>query len=118
MSDPAHPDRPDHEDFWKLSRAVIANDDAVENQPTQLSGLDALSARIAEFVDPDSAWYMAKQRIGKFIQGLGRERTLTEDGVDAIARAAWIDGFMAACAAEDIRTIFTVDGQHRERKTR
>jgi hypothetical protein len=107
--DPRFPNRPDHPDFWRLSRAVIANDTAVESAPDPG---EAFRALVAKHVDLRSLSYMAAQRVDRFI---GR---MTQDGPDGprisgdeVALAAWLDGFMAACSADDIATVF--DGQRR-----
>lgn len=99
-ADPAFPGRPSHPDFYRLSRAVIANDRVEEaDNPGE-----AFRDLVAKHVDLDSLAYMAVQRVAIFTQ---RGNTPPED----IAALAWIDGFMAACSADDIATVF--DGQRR-----
>ena len=98
MKDPNFPNRPDHDDFWKLSQAVIDNDAAAEQLGIEYQDI------VGQHVDFDSLFYMARQRC------------LRIDGtLDPAKIAAWMDGFMAAVSAEEIPTVF--DGQRRERKS-
>ena len=55
LTDPLFPDRPQHPDFWKLSKAVNYHDDEAANRE--------IEEIIGEYIDPASLIYMADQRI-------------------------------------------------------
>lgn len=81
--DPAFPERPVHEDFWKLSEAAIENDN--------LGGRDGkgFRKRVEHFVDQESLDYLVWQRAG----------VLTEDPrLRASFAAAMVDGFTLGCS--------------------
>lgn len=82
---PRFPNRPDHPDFWAMSRTVLAHDD----DQTDIGEI------IARYVDPESAVYMAEQRA---------TRCAAEDRLPLwllpTLAAVWIDGFITGVAVE------------------
>lgn len=83
--DPRFPNRPTHEDFDDLSKAVIEND--------MEAGAGRLLERIAEFVDYESLVYMMMQRAGSNAVTIGG----MPSDVPRLA-AAMVDGFILGCA--------------------
>lgn len=101
--DPLYPDRPDHPDFWALSRAVIALDEAAEERNSDSAWIEVL----AKYVNPESLFYVIDQR---WLRLVNDPRTHTAQKAN-VMKAAWIDGFIAAMKFMEERA--TVDGQHR-----
>jgi hypothetical protein len=84
--DPAFPERPDHPDFWALSRIVQQMDHDAE---TNNQG-DVVGSLCPFGVDARSVVYMAKQRV------LRGEKLLSEEGTFyAKAVIMWLDAFTA-----------------------
>jgi len=76
------PGRPDHPDFWLLAQAVMENDAAADSG-TEITDI------VRQYADPDSAIYMARQRLGRTgMQGLPA----------ALGVAIWLDGLTAGMA--------------------
>jgi hypothetical protein len=90
MTDPDFPDRPDHPDFWMLSKAVLDLDDQAETgQP-----VDDIVDR---YVDHDAAYYMAEQRARRAAARMGKGPALPR------YRAIWMDGFTLGMAYQDLK---------------
>lgn len=82
--DPRFPDRPDHPDFWRLSKAVIANDDAADQ------GVPIEKIMTDLGIDPKSVQYMAEQRM---LRALGHNFVSPQAKV--LLMGLWIDAFVA-----------------------
>jgi len=82
MRDSNFPDRPDHDDFWRLSRVLLDMDSRADN------GEDVL-AIASEAMDLKSLVYMARQRALR-----AHEMLAGADGVQKLS-ASWIDAFLA-----------------------
>lgn len=87
--DPEFPERPDHPDFWKLSKIVIENDDATEAHDGFENAVGAAG------IDVGSVVYMARQRAARFCQYMD----LPEEHVGKVI-AAIIDGFITGVRFE------------------
>jgi hypothetical protein len=83
MTDPRFPDRPDHADFWKLSRIILYMDADAETY----DGFERLVDEAG--VDHRSLSYVAMQRA---LRSHGGDIS----DPDAVVRTAavWIDGFI------------------------
>jgi hypothetical protein len=112
--DPAHPDRPQHEDFWKMSE-IVRRTDALADQTEELDFLDMTLAG----VDVGSVQYMARQRVERAVSRIpfptDQEARRAED------YAAYMDGFLlgyqlAKKNAPQIQQLLdeSIDGQHRQ----
>ena len=101
MTTPFNPQsltRPDHPDFWKMSRMAMANDDRMDAAPSPEED-SAERERIfleivASFADPQSVFYMGMQRSMRM---LGVETMV--DLIDAMPevikmQAIWLDAFL------------------------
>jgi hypothetical protein len=77
--DPRYPNRPDHADFERLSKVLIANDD----------GSDELEEIVADVIDVPTVMYAATQRVLR-----------AEAAPSAKSIALWLDGFMAGARYE------------------
>lgn len=78
--------RPDHPDFWTLSRLVIDQDNVAE-------GATPAEDQFGRIVDPESITYMAHQR------ALRARGMLGLPAVDTSAlMAVWLDAFMLGAA--------------------
>lgn len=101
--DPEFPDRPQHPDFWAMSRAVIEKDKEVDGGKSIEQVLDEAS------IDTDSLIYMARQR------SLMMARAIPEATDETIARLAsvWIDAFLTGLAVGDERAEKGTDGNRR-----
>lgn len=107
--DPEFPDRPQHPDFWAMSRAVVSIDKEVDGGKTVEQVLN--EARI----DTDSLVYMARQRALRMAQAF------PNPDAELLARLAsvWIDAFLAGLAVGDERAVTQVlekgsDGNRRQ----
>ena len=60
--DPFFPDRPQHEDFWRLSQTALWLDGRAKEDLEDVT---------ADFVDVESVEYMAEQRADLLLQALG-----------------------------------------------
>ncbi len=85
--DPRFPRRPDHPDFWRLSKLAIAQDARVENAQ---DGVAMLRQMLAEIGDPASIDYTAENRVGLGLQKMG---VAVSDRMEIIMRAVWTDAF-------------------------
>ena len=84
-----HPNRPDHEDFWLMSRLVIDNDYRCDEL-----GETALKEIVEEQIDTSSLTYMAQQRAYRLLDILTTGDLLgREDEVIAMS-ATWVDAFI------------------------
>lgn len=90
MNDPLDrdkfPNRPDHPDFWKLSKVLLANDASV------IEDGKSIPDTVRDIIDPAVLEYHAMNRVGLGAQlsGAGQDpRLLTLLG------AIWIDAFAA-----------------------
>jgi hypothetical protein len=86
MSDSNFPNRPDHPDFWLLSRLVCQLDERSDR-----GGPDEFARILAEYIDPASLTYMAEQR------------ALRARLVGAPDMALYFDAFVLGVAAERAR---------------
>lgn len=94
LNDPRFPNRPQHEDFWRLSEIILQLD-----AEAQATGVIDISDVVQKLVgaDLDSIHYMAVQR-ALFIRGaagLGTEQMA----------AGWIDGFLAGVLFQQRRSL-------------
>lgn len=95
--DPRFPDRPQHADFWSLSRIAIAGDAKID------SGKKGVHDLVSEVIDLDSLVYLARQRVARFESDLD---------IQAKMVAAMMDGFMlGASFQKECQTITIGDGQ-------
>lgn len=78
--------RPQHPDFAKLVDVVLQQDGKTEDADFNFP------AFLAEFLDPDSITYMAKQRAMRTVANAGKNPTLNM-GLVAMVASAYIDGF-------------------------
>lgn len=97
--DPRFPNRPEHPDFWIISEAVI-DLDASSDRGTKYKDISG------PIVDPDSALYVAKQRIGRMLQ-VATERGITPEDVASLPLAGWMDGFFAGAEYHRIKSTKT-----------
>jgi hypothetical protein len=80
------PGRPEHPDFWALSSAVLKMDGRLSEE-----GQD-LSTAIADIIDPESALYMADQRVRLMLRNLGYA---AGPELVSMLSATWLDGLLA-----------------------
>ena len=92
--DPRFPDRPDHPDFWRLSKIVIENDDTATG-----IGLDKAVEQLAG-VDFQSLNYMAGQRASRMISVLG-----LDPASFLSIHAAIMDGFVTGVQFQQEREL-------------
>jgi hypothetical protein len=83
--DPRFPNRPDHPNFWRLSKAVIANDDAADHGVP----IETIMANLG-VESPESVEYMAEQRV---LRALGHN--FVSPQAKAMLMGLWIDAFVA-----------------------
>jgi hypothetical protein len=90
MTDPRFPNRPNHPDFWMMSKAVISLDTASD---TGVSFADTVGD-----IDIDSLAYMAQQRAL-------RAATILATPVTRESRimATWLDGFMVGVKFQKLK---------------
>lgn len=78
LNDPRFPDRPTHDDFWRISEAVLHNDGAATE-----GNLDVTDIYADGIADLQSALYMARARA----QMMGAS--------EVQGAALWLDAFAA-----------------------
>lgn len=78
--------RPDHPDFWLLSRLIIDQDNVAE-------GATPPEDQFGRVVDPESITYMAHQRALRAAGMLGLPAVHT-----SALMAVWLDAFMLGAA--------------------
>lgn len=86
------PKRPEHDDFWRISQAVIDTD-------TQSEAGQGVSDIAARYVDPESLRYAAQQRA----QRLGMNRVIRRND-EAVVAATWMDAFIAGIRFQHLKT--------------
>lgn len=80
--------QPDHKDFWKLSRLLIAHDN------DSLGVEDYASIQLSKEIDSYSVTYVAVQRALRAM-GITDASILREQGDQvALYAAMWLDGFL------------------------
>lgn len=84
MSDAEFPNRPTHDDFWKLAEVVIDLDTEMDETPAADTGIK-FAEMVGRYADFASVVYMAQQRTSRL-------------GGGAAEVAAWLDGFTAGAA--------------------
>lgn len=84
-TDPNFPNRPDHPDFWRLSKAVIATDDAADQGVPIEKIMTDLGIESSK-----SVAYMAEQRM---LRALGHNFVSPQS--KALLMGLWIDAFVA-----------------------
>ena len=94
--DPRFPKRPDHPDFWRLSKVALAQDAVVDSVPDVQGKKDALRRSLAEIADPACVDYMAINRGSRALQLMGYDEAGLE--MTLLMAAAWVDGFRAGVA--------------------
>lgn len=99
--DPNFPDRPQHPDFWALSEAVCQQDNYADFGMTVAEIIDMAK------IDPDSLFYVAKQRGLRLFQSMPDAST-PEEVIGSLA-AIWIDAFLAGLKVGDGRTMIDVE---------
>lgn len=93
--DPRFPDRPDHPDFWRLSRAVIANDTLADK------GMPIEAILVSRGLDNiESLRYMAEQRV---LRAFGHNFISTD--AKALMVSLYMDAFAAALGYVQERAI-------------
>lgn len=96
-SDPNHPDRPEHPDFYMLSDSVLTIESQVEQRLA--SGMDIAEARggiTAPFVDTESFDYMAIGRVHTIVAQLPFPTNMMLRQISELVAAIWQDGFAAS----------------------
>jgi hypothetical protein len=113
--DPDYPDRPQHEDFWKMSE-IIRRTDALADQTEDVNILDLLTMA---GIDVDSVQYMARQRVARAISRIPPPADEVERRAEDYA--AWMDGFLlgyqlAKKDAPQIQQLLdeSIDGKRRQ----
>lgn len=81
-----YPGRPNHPDFWAMSRIIIDQDRRAESHAASFEDL------IAEAADVPSVAYMASQR------AMRARRDLTSGPIEIRLASVWVDGFVAGVA--------------------
>lgn len=87
MTDPNYPERPNHPDFWVLSRIIIDQDKRAEGHAVPFEEM------IARVVDVKSVTYMASQRALRAAGAVVPSRYTL-----ARLQAVWLDAFLAGAA--------------------
>jgi ribosomal protein S27AE len=90
---PQSPGRPEHDDFWLISQALIDQDAAAASgQPfTELAG---------RYIDLESALYVARQRAQRSL--VISRLPITAASLTRMA-GLWIDGFLAGMAVQNLK---------------
>jgi hypothetical protein len=110
--DPNFPDRPQHEDFQRISEIVRRFDELADK------GMDLMDVAILKGLDMASLVYMAKQRA---LRALNSYLDYPADATNEETRlaASWLDGFMAGrdfgAQVEERIVLGVEDAQHRAR---
>lgn len=76
------PDRPDHPDFWRLSKIVLANDAAAREDHTPIPEI------VGQYIDYPSIEYFAMSRMGQLITQMGLPPALIP-----VLASTWFDAF-------------------------
>ena len=84
--DPEFPNRPQHPDFWAMSRSVVERDRAVDESGDLGKVLDEAN------VDTDSLLYMARQRALRMIQNTPTPET--DEELMVSMASLWMDAFL------------------------
>lgn len=102
MSDPRFPNRPDHDDFWLISQALIGK--IVRLAQKADSGYfgrgprAALTTIISRIVDMASLEYAASQRV---LRMMGQFHL--DDQMRSVGAGLWIDGFIAGAEYQRLK---------------
>lgn len=96
------PSRPTHDDFWKLSSAVLRLDGRMEDFSEPEGDEQQVGQVLSEYCDPESLVYMAQQRSLRLFH-LHPELKKNSVEIMQVLLTSYIDGFCAGAELERSR---------------